>query len=98
MQDSGATFVREYYVPKQFLLREDWQDILWDETLREAHQRGVIPVGPIMFTQEEVPSGVTAQQPLIPGVPMEVMPLMAAGLMRVEMVKVTASVMLGAAL
>ena len=99
MDDSGQTYVRDYFVPQSFLDRPDWEDVLWDDLLQQAHKEGVMPIGPISFTVEKV-QGATAQTGhLTPGMPMDVHPLaMAFAQAEGRLFKVHGSVMIGASL
>lgn len=89
MEVGSETFVVEFFIDPAFvsLNPETWESACWDHALTLAHERGKIPVGPILITTEEV-----SQQPLTEGVPMAIQALL--GPQRV--LKVTASCMIGA--
>lgn len=92
MTDVGAqTMQVEFFLPTQATLVEGWQNAVWDEALRHAHEAGHIPVGPILISDPEPWNG-PEQAPLMPGIPMSVQnPFVGV----VNVVKVTATLMLG---
>lgn len=50
---NGDIFTLRITAPKQLLLHEEFEAMVWDETLRRAHQQGLIPVGPVLVTTAE---------------------------------------------
>lgn len=91
MEIGSETFVVEFYVSPDLLDNPQWEEACWDRALSIAHERGKIPVGPILITHEEVTPGS-----LVEGVPMAVTPMMLA--LGGKVLKVTASCMIGAEL
>ncbi len=59
----------------------------WDHALKLAHERGKIPVGPILIETERV-----KQAPLVEGVPLAIQALVGPQ----EVIKVKATCMIGA--
>jgi hypothetical protein len=94
MEDTGETLKVSFFVPPQILLHEQWDDMAHDHALKLAHEQGVIPVGPILIETELV-----EQTGLQEGVPMSLngMAAAAAGL-GLQVVKVTASMLVGSRL
>lgn len=92
MDDSGETFVVEFFVTPQQTMAEDFDKAAWDHALAMAHKNGVIPIGPIHIETElvknELPAGLTEGQS------MRVHSMMQA-LSPQELVKVTATMMVG---
>lgn len=86
------TFQMWFLAPRQLLLQQDWEQLVWDETLRQAHAQGVIPVGSVFIQAEEV----GPQQALVEGHPMMPMGMQVLGV--VDVVKVISEVMIGTAL
>ena len=78
-----------FLAPRQLLLNPDWEQLVWDETIRQAHTLGVIPVGSVFIRAEEAES----VQQLVEGRPM----IVGSGVI-VDMVKIHSEVMVGAAL
>ena len=103
MEEFG-TYKRVFYVPREFCIRPDWEQIIWDETLKAAHAAGKIPVGAIMIDTEDGPRAYPSQiQPdgtLVEHTPMRVVPLEQAQadmlLGQQPTIKITAEVMVGA--
>lgn len=64
---SEETFTRAYWIHPQLILTEPrWEDMIWDECLKEAHQEGKMPVGPVMIraaTHEEVTDRLASEHP-----------------------------------
>lgn len=79
-----------FIAPRQLLLQADWEQLVWDETLRQAHAAGVIPVGAVLVEAEEAPmQRLTEGQPMI---------ALGAQLGMVDLVKVKSEVMIGTVL
>lgn len=89
MEPGSETFVVEFFVLPSFLQEADWESACWDHALKLAHEAGKIPVGPILIQHEIVKAGVNT--PLVEGVPMMLMPLIAQ-----DVVRIRASCMIGA--
>lgn len=49
----GGVFTMSFSAPRQLLLDENFDSMVWDETLRRAHVAGHIPIGPVMITHAE---------------------------------------------
>lgn len=81
-----------FLAPRQLLLQDDWEQLVWDETLRQAHSQGVIPIGAVMVTAEEAPK----QQALLEGHALQPLGVQMVGI--VDVVKVKSEVMIGASL
>lgn len=81
-----------FIAPRQLLLQEDWEQLVWDETLRQAHSKGVIPIGAVMVVAEEAPP----QQALVEGHALQPLGVTMVGI--VDVVKIKSEVMIGAAL
>lgn len=47
-----GSFQVRFLVPSRVLLFPEFEQIVWDEVLRMAHERDIIPVGSIMITHE----------------------------------------------
>lgn len=47
--------------PAQILMTPDWEQMVWDETLKAADERGVLLVGPIHTTSEGYQRGANAK-------------------------------------
>ena len=92
MDDSGETFVCVMHIPVQLLLNPEWEAMCWDEALRQAHEAGVIPIGPIHLDTKRVPTPRAGQ--LTEGVPMAIGPLIGVPVV----VEVTDTMMIGAQL
>ena len=91
-ETTSTTFKMWFVCPRQLLLREDWEQLVWDETLRQAHSRGIIPVGSVLVEACEV----SATGPLVEGQPVPVFRSRILG--EVDLVKVCSEVMVGATL
>lgn len=93
MDDSGETYVVEFYVTPQQTMVDGFDNMAWDYALGKAHEAGVIPIGPIHIETELVkPPGAGF---LEEGVPMRVQSMASALGLQQELVKVTASMMVG---
>lgn len=93
MDDSGETFVVEFYVTPQQTLVEGFEAMAWDHALMLAHKEGVIPIGPIHIETEIVkPPGAGF---LEEGVPMRIQSMASALGLQQELVRVKASMMIG---
>jgi hypothetical protein len=91
VDDTGETFKVEFDVPVQITLHEQFHDMAWDHALKTAHERGVIPIGPIDIQLERKQ---TDMQALTEGQPMRVASMLEA-LSPKEYVHVTATMMVG---
>lgn len=93
MEDTGETFKVEFFVTPQQTLVEDFNSQAWDYALAQAHKQGVIPIGPIHIETElvkpEPPPGLTEGQA------MRVHSMMEALGGNQELVRVTATMMVG---
>lgn len=88
-------FTMTFTAPKQLLLNPEWENMVWDQTLRMAHEAGFMPVGPIFISYEEVEPPPTQ---LIEGESLtsRIQRWQAANpLGAVDLVKVTATVQVG---
>lgn len=94
MEDTGETFVVKFLVPPQVTLLPEWDAMAWDHALKLAHEQGVIPVGPIMIDLERK----TGQAQLVEGQPIMINKLTHAAGMGLEVVEVTATMMVGSRL
>lgn len=105
METPQDVFSQEYIVPSEFLFREDWEQIIWDETLRRAHALGKMPVGAIMITHEPGPDvypsqinedGSLSEHDKMTPVPFHLALMDSAG--RKSTVKINAEVLVGVSL
>ena len=48
-----GVFTMSFKAPRQLLLHEEFEKMVWDETLRRAHAEGHIPVGSILISASE---------------------------------------------
>ena len=55
-----GVFTMTFEAPRQLLLHEEFEQMVWDETLRQAHAAGHIPVGPIHVEHAEITDEPTA--------------------------------------
>lgn len=99
MDDSGETLEVIFHVPPQILLHPDWESMAHDHALGMAHERGVIPVGPILITTElKTTTGLSLQEGMAMGVnSLAGLAATAAGL-GLEIVEVKASMLIGSRL
>lgn len=98
MDDSGETFVVKFNVPPQILLDPQWDAMAHDHALKMAHEQGVIPVGPIMIeTETRKMGGMAEGQPMQVHSMAELLGTVAQGL-GMEVVEVTATMMVGSRL
>lgn len=97
-EDTGETFVAKFHVPPQILLHPEWEAMAHDHALGMAHQQGIIPVGPIMIeTEIKKMGGMVEGQPLQVHTLAELHAAVAQGL-GMEIVEVTATMMVGSRL
>ena len=75
-------------MPQTMLMHPDWQNMVWDECLRRAHEAMLMPVGAVMISE---PEPIEERRELVEG-----SPLMAGRAMYVNtpMVRVSADVLL----
>jgi hypothetical protein len=91
----GGTFILEFKAPSTLLLHPEYQNMVWDECLRRAHNEGCIPVGPVLVTEERIEKRQV--ESLIDGVPMDIGAAV-SGSISYDVMKVRAEVSIGAAL
>lgn len=108
--DDGV-FTLKFQAPRQLLLHDDFDAMVWDECLRQAHAAGVMPVGPILVTHSEIEDAPPKPSELREGESMKermerwqaenghryVMEGFASAA-QVDLIQVTASVQIGVAL
>lgn len=94
--DSGETLKVEFDVPVQVTLDPEFHNMAWDHALKTAHEKGVIPVGPIHIETELIK--VELGGSLVEGQPMRVQSMMHALGLPEEFVHVTATMMIGSRL
>lgn len=61
IEKTETSFSISALVPAQLLLMPEWEQLVWDETLRQADADGVMLVGPVHVTAESYMRG--ANQP-----------------------------------
>lgn len=64
---ADGVFTMRFKAPRQLLLHEEFEAMVWDECLRHAHIGGHMPVGPILIETSEVedePVEVVEGEPL----------------------------------
>lgn len=97
-EDSGETFVAKFTVPPQILLHPEWEAMAHDHALGMAHEQGIIPVGPIIIeTEIKKLGGMVEGQPMQVHSLEELLGTVAQGL-GMEVVEVTATMMVGSRL
>lgn len=96
MDDTGETFKVEFDVPVPVTLDPEFHNMAWDHALKTAHEKGVIPVGPIHIETELIKVEVSGS--LVEGQPMRVQQMMQALGLPEEFVRVTATMMVGSRL
>lgn len=62
-----GVFTMTFTAPAQLLLRSDWENMVWDQTLRMAHEAGLVPVGPIFIEHEATEKPKAEPTPLVEG-------------------------------
>ncbi len=63
-------------MPKTVTLQEDWNNLIWDECLRQAHAKMLMPVGPVIISDpvDIEPDTGQAQRALPEGIRFDVQP------------------------
>lgn len=54
-------FLMTFQAPRQLLLHPEFEAMVHDECLRQAHSQGVMPVGPILIEHSEIESAPTSE-------------------------------------
>ena len=98
-QPASDTHTEVFHVPPQILLHPEVDNMLHDHALGLAHAKGLIPVGPILIEHKLVQrTGLSLQEGVAMGVnSLETLAATAAGL-GMEVVEVTASMLIGSKL
>lgn len=56
-----SSFKYAVLAPAQIILNPEWEQMVWDETLRAADERGVMLVGSVLVTHEGYQRGANAK-------------------------------------